>query len=142
LAENTEQERVAVATGDALVFDINDMDCADCAAHLEEAVRKLPQVAAAELNFATALLTVTPAGTDPALRRAVQRAVEKVGQQMGHAAVLRGAPEIAAAPQRPDRWQWVRAHRRDLLTAAAGVLIVVAFLARLAGVPWRPARWT
>lgn len=136
MAENGEQERVAVATGDALVFDINDLDCADCAAHFEEAVRKLPQVAAAELNFATALLTVTLADADPVVRLAVQRAVEKVGQQMGHAAVLRGAPaEVAAAPQRPDRWQWVRAHRRDLLTAAAGVLIVVAFLLRLTGLP-------
>ena len=118
----------------ALAFDVGDLDCADCAAHFEEAVRKLKGVSEATLNFATAVLTVTPATPDPGKHQALRRAIEKVGQQMGHSATLRGE-EVRVAPQ-PVGWQrLLQGHRRDLFTALSGLLIVLAFVAHLLQAP-------
>ena len=115
----------------ALVFDVGGLDCADCAAHYEEAVRKLRGVAAANLNFATAVLTVSPGDPTPAARRALTLAVVDIGKKMGHSAILRGQAEdvIAEAGWRA----WLSQHRRDALTALSGLLILVAFLAHLLG---------
>ncbi|NLS76689.1 MAG: heavy-metal-associated domain-containing protein, partial [Chloroflexi bacterium] len=66
-----------------LVYDVGELDCADCAAHFEEAVQNAEGVAAATLSFATAVLTVTPAPGEAA-RLAAHQAVTRLGQQMGH----------------------------------------------------------
>lgn len=39
-------------------FQLNDLDCANCAAKMEEAIRKLPNVQAASINFVMQKLTL------------------------------------------------------------------------------------
>ncbi len=117
-----------------LVFDVGDLDCADCAAHFEEAVRKLKGVSGATLNFATAALAVAPATPDPAKRQALRRAIEKLGQQMGHPATLRGEPAQATA-QAAGWITRLREHRRDLLTGLSGLLVSIAFVSHLLQTP-------
>ncbi|NLS76765.1 MAG: cadmium-translocating P-type ATPase, partial [Chloroflexi bacterium] len=119
-----------------LAYDVGELDCADCAAHFEGAVRGLAGAAEATLNFATAVLTVTPRAAEE--REALHRAVTEVGQQMGHPVTLRGERTPNAAPQAegaPSWWGRLLARRRDLTTAGAGLAIVLALALRLLGAP-------
>ncbi len=60
------------------MFQVEGLDCADCAAHLEEALRRTPGVAEVKLDFSLARLRVTPeAGAQ------VAGAVERVAKEMG-----------------------------------------------------------
>ena len=112
---------------DSLVFDVEGMDCPDCALKLEQGVAALPGVAGAHLNYTLARLEVTPApGQDPsdAIRRlagGMTYTVRPAGQ----------APAAEAGGLGARLWQ----RRRDLLTLAAGLLIAAAFLGGLAGAP-------
>jgi len=115
-----------------LTFVVEGLDCADCALHLEEALRQTPGVAQVSLNFSLARLQIVPQdGAD------VRAAVERIAGQMGYS--LR--PERATAEKEPGGttpgWRerlWQR--RRDLTTLASGLLLALAFgLSRL-DLPW------
>ena len=86
----------------ALLFDVSELDCADCAAHFEEAVRKLGNVAEATLSYATAVLTVRPVGSGDGLAGAIS----VLGKRMGHPVSLRGdmggTPAGTASPLEYD----------------------------------------
>lgn len=43
-------------------YKLRDLDCANCAAKMESAINKLPQVEAATVSFFTQKMTVTYAG--------------------------------------------------------------------------------
>ena len=61
-----------------LVFQVEGLDCADCALHLEEALRRTPGVAEVSLDFSLARLRVMPeAGAQ------IAPAVERVAKEMG-----------------------------------------------------------
>lgn len=49
------------------IYKLRDLDCANCAAKMESAINKLPQVEAATVSFFTQKMTVTYAeGVDEA----------------------------------------------------------------------------
>ncbi|MBN1659645.1 MAG: heavy metal translocating P-type ATPase [Anaerolineae bacterium] len=118
----------AVRPGVELVFDVEGLDCADCALHLAEALQRTPGVERAMVDFALARLRVSPhPGAD------VQGEVRRVAREMGYA--LR-AGEGEAPGQAVPGWRdrlWRR--RRDVATAGAGALIAMATVLRLFDVP-------
>jgi len=116
-----------------MTFQVEGLDCADCAVHLEEALRRTPGVAEVSLDFSLARLRVVPeAGAQ------VVPAVERVAREMGQtlrpeeAEAEEGAPAEgqAAAPWR----QWLWRHRRDVAAGVAGLFILLAAGLDLAGV--------
>ncbi len=111
-----------------MVFEVEGMDCADCALHLEEALRHTPGVAQVRVDFALARLRVTPQdGTE------IRGAVEQVAQGMGYSLKAR---QETRAEEAPPGWRerlWQR--RRDLATAVSGLLIAVAVTSSLLGAP-------
>lgn len=104
-------------------FDIDGMDCGDCAKTIEMGVGKLAGVDAASINFATATLVVSPSG--PFLTQ--QAVVDAVRQAGYHARPKGGARTFVEVP-----W-WRR--RRVLETALAAVLWIIGFAIEQAGAP-------
>jgi Cd2+/Zn2+-exporting ATPase len=115
----------------SLVFQVDGLDCADCALHLEEALRRTPGIAEVDLNFSLARLHVAPQdGSD------VRAAVEQVAREMGYALRPESASGSERADERRTTWRerlWRR--QRDLATAASGLLIAVAFGLSLLDLP-------
>lgn len=77
-------------------YQVGGLDCADCARHLEQALRMTEGVAAAEVNFATARARLTleaPEAIEPARRAA---------RELGYA--LLGGDEPTSAAQSRLRW--------------------------------------
>lgn len=118
-----------------LTYDVGELDCADCAAQFEAAVRNLDDVAEATLNFAAAVLDILLRSSEPSARLRAHRAIVRIGEQMGHPVTLRGdAGFRAEIPVEPAGWlEWLHQHRRDVLTALSGLFIVIAFVAHLGG---------
>ena len=56
------------------VFKMQDLDCAHCAAKMEDAIRKVPGVTAASVNFLTQKLTIE--GDDERFGAIVEEAVK------------------------------------------------------------------
>lgn len=103
-------------------FRLTGLDCADCAAKVEQAVAGLPGVAEARVNFGAATLKVTPgADADAADLRA--RVVAQV-----HAAGYEALPadEVQAQPP-PGLRAFVAGNRRARWTLAAGMLLLAGF---------------
>ncbi|MEJ2735668.1 MAG: cation transporter [Anaerolineae bacterium] len=70
----------SIAPSSEMVFQVDGMDCADCALHLEEALRNTPGITQARVDFALARLRVTPQdGTE------MRGAIEQVAEGMGYA---------------------------------------------------------
>jgi Cd2+/Zn2+-exporting ATPase len=111
-----------------MVFDVDGMDCADCALHLEEALRRTPGVAQVSVDFSLARLRV--AAEDGSK---IQQTVAQVAEGMGYS--LRGAGVGESEPIATGWRRWLWHWRRDLTTLASGLLIAVAVLLRLLGAP-------
>ncbi len=111
-----------------MTFEVQGLDCADCALHLEEALLRTPGVDRAEVNFALARLRLVP---QPGAE--VQPAVEQVARQMGYSlqSKERTGPEV----REPGWHDWLWRHRRDLTTAGSGLLIALGVALRLLGLP-------
>lgn len=110
-----------------MVFEVDGLDCADCALHLEEALSRTPGVAQVSVDFTLARLRVTPSDGTP-----IGTTLERVAEDMGY--YLRtpeaggvGQPEAAVASWRERLWR----RRRDLTTVGSGLLIAVAVLLQL-----------
>ena len=58
-------------------FKLQDLDCANCAAKMEDAIRKLPGVNSATVSFMTQKLTIEAEDVD-AVMKDVVRCVRKV----------------------------------------------------------------
>jgi Cd2+/Zn2+-exporting ATPase len=111
-----------------LVFQVDGMDCADCALHLEEALRNTSGVAQVSVDFTLARLRLIPQdGTD------VRATVARVAEGMGYSLRDTSAQEPKAATPGWRAWLWRR--RRDLTTVASGLLIAVALALHLLGLP-------
>jgi copper ion binding protein len=110
-----------------MVFQVEGMDCADCALHLEEALRRTPGVARVSVDFSLARLRVASEdGAD------VGAAVEQVARGLGNS--LQSASAEEETKSRTWReWLWQR--RRDLTTVASGLVIAVAVALNLLGLP-------
>ncbi|MFZ5917556.1 MAG: heavy metal translocating P-type ATPase [Chloroflexota bacterium] len=112
-----------------LLFQVKGLDCADCAAHLEEALLRIDGVAEVALNFSLARLRVVPQdGMN------VRARVEQVAQSMGYDLCSETARRADDDLPPPTCWRerlWHR--RRELATALSGLLIVLAFGLSLSG---------
>lgn len=102
------------------VLPVEGMDCADCAHHLEEAIARLPGVAQVQVSFATGRMRLTTTPDEQLLTR-----VQEAARAMGYRVVLG-----TDAPR--GIWQH---YREAWPTAAAGVLLLIAWLARWLGAP-------
>lgn len=112
-------EMPETALSQEATFRVEGLDCADCAVHLEEALRRLPGVIEVGVDFSTARLRLT---SDAGVQ--VHPEVERVVTRMGYS--LR--PETDSTPtEGKSRWlERVWRKRRDLTTVASGMLIAVA----------------
>ncbi len=115
--------------GEQWLFDVDGLDCADCAAKLQQAIAALPGVLEAQVVFATAQMRVKAVPAQHLRADIVRRTAE-----LGYT-----ARPHAAAPQ-PDQaatrtwWHRLYEQRRLVLTAASVLLLAAASLLRLAGV--------
>lgn len=115
-------EGTAADAPTCLLFDIEGMDCADCARTIESGVRALPGVASAELSFGSATLRVEPKPLG-----ANSADVIKQVERSGYRAALQGVPRESPP----------NAHRRVFEIAAASLLWIAAFsLDRFDRQPW------
>lgn len=61
------------------VFKMQELDCANCAAKMEEAIRKIPGVEHASMNFMTQKLTLEAAEADfDRLLDEAQKAISRI----------------------------------------------------------------
>jgi Cd2+/Zn2+-exporting ATPase len=124
-AARSTAEPAAEAAGE-MAFEVEGLDCADCALHLEEALRRTPGVERVEVDFALSRLRLLPrAGSE------VVPAVEQVARQMGYA--LRSRDKTGEEGEEPTWRGWLAYHRRDLATAGSGLLIALGVVLRLLG---------
>jgi len=118
----------------SLELRVEGMDCADCALKLEQAVSRLDGAFHVSVNFAAATMHV-----EYDANRLAPDAVTKRVRRMGYAAHAAGTPAAAPPDSRGGRMvAAVRSRPRDMLTLLAGVLLLAAVAAHLAGLP-RPA---
>jgi Cd2+/Zn2+-exporting ATPase len=113
-----------------MVFEIDGMDCADCALNLEEAVRRTPGVSQVSVDFTLARMRL--ASGDGA---GVHSAVQKVAQDMGYSLRTTEMEVTGGAATAPTWREWAWRHRRDLTTLASGLLIATAVVMGLLGAP-------
>jgi Cd2+/Zn2+-exporting ATPase len=117
-----------------MVFQVDGMDCADCALHLEEALRRTPGVGRVNVDFSLARMRVLPQDGGAASTPAeLQTVVQQVTEDLGYALRTR---ETGLAEGREEDWRerfWRR--RRDLTTVISGLLIGVAVILNLLGAP-------
>ena len=61
------------------VFELEELDCAHCAAKMEDAIRKIDGVISASISFMTQKLTLEAADEDfEKVLKAAQKAIKKV----------------------------------------------------------------
>ena len=115
---------------------VEGMDCADCALKLEQGVGRLEGVLWTSVNFPASTMRVDydPQQVDPA---DVARRVQQLGYRVGGSAPTDAERQVLVAGL-----AWLRRRPREVSTLAAGLLILVGFLGRLAG-PLKgvPAWW-
>jgi Cd2+/Zn2+-exporting ATPase len=116
----------AADTAGEMTFEVEGLDCADCALHLEEALRRTPGVERVRVDFALSRLQLLPRpGSE------VGPAVEQVARQMGYA--LRSKDKTAEEAGDLAWKDWLVCHRRDLATAGSGLLIALGGALRMLG---------
>lgn len=116
-------ESAMVAVNVPSEFRLTGMDCADCARTIEKNVAAIPGVEFAQVNFATARLTVQHAPT--IMADEIIRVVEASGY---------GATTVRARAPVQERPFWVR-NRRALLTAGSGIALLIGFVVGWLGAP-------
>ncbi|MBL8668528.1 MAG: copper-translocating P-type ATPase, partial [Rhodospirillales bacterium] len=137
LPASTPQPSAAAAAADRHIsLDIRGMTCAACAGRIEKALRRVPGVAAADVNLALerADISVDASALHPAT---LVEAVEDAGYE----ASVR-EPDAAAGGSDGDSDAALRkGERRDLLLLAFSVALtvplVLQMLAHPLGLPWR-----
>jgi len=117
-----------------VVVRLRGLDCPDCAANLEKAVRSLPLVEAADLVYAKGELTVvTPRPAD------VLPKVRRLADQMGFDTEDDGAPSTGdsrgAARSVRGLVPWLRRNREMVTTVTSGLLLLAAALVGWLGGP-------
>lgn len=113
-----------------LVFDVQGMDCSECAQTVQAGVSSLAGVQQASVNFGTGTLRVTPAGTPGAVAVTTQAILAAVEQAGYHATERAGSLPTRDLPVAP----WWR-QRRVAEVVIASALWLAGFLAEHAGQP-------
>jgi Cd2+/Zn2+-exporting ATPase len=113
-----------VARGEELTFEVDGMDCADCAARLQQAVANLPGILEAQVNLMAAQMRVMALpGHD------VREAVIKRTAELGYTARLPAASAAQPTAQARPAWRAsLSENRRTVLTAAAGLFWAAGLL--------------
>jgi Cd2+/Zn2+-exporting ATPase len=109
-------------------FDLAGLDCADCAAKVEQAVAALPGVLEAQVVFATAQLRVRGLA-DKALAESIRQRVA----ELGYRAQQQTTPAAATTDSGQNLWTRLQQNPRRWLTVASGALLGLASLLRLFG---------
>jgi Cd2+/Zn2+-exporting ATPase len=111
-------------------FDVEGLDCPDCAASLEKAIAALPNVTSAKLDFMAGTLVVAPVAG-----HVVAPDIERVARDMGHRAIAQG--DAGAVHARAEaRWrEWARRNNRALAMGVGAALLLTAVVSRLLGAP-------
>ncbi len=110
-----------------MVFEVEGLDCADCALNLETALRRTPGVDRALVDFSLGRARVTSGDGDE-----IRSTLERVAEEMGYTLRTKGPAEREEA----EGWRaWLWRRRRDVTTVAAGLLIALAVALRLLGAP-------
>jgi Cd2+/Zn2+-exporting ATPase len=114
-----------VAGGTELTFNLEGLDCADCAAKLEHAILTLPGVLEAQVVFATSQMLVRAVSAD-GLRQAVTQRSAELGYQ------AHPRPDVSSEPApEPREWRaYLLQRRRGILTAASGAFLFLAMALR------------
>jgi Cd2+/Zn2+-exporting ATPase len=120
--------------GQEMVFDVDGLDCADCAVHLEEALRRTPGIGQVQVDFSLARLRVVPqdgmaVSAGPDLRTTMERVAGEMGYHLRSQAD--GDQEAQAFTWQERLWR----HRRDLATLVSGLLIATAVILSVVGSP-------
>jgi len=115
-----------VARGERWIFQLDGLDCADCAVRLETSIAGVPGVTSAQVNFAAARLAVLGNG-EPGLMETLRRRAGEHGVTL----LQEGAPEVSGRAW----WVFLRKHRREALTALSGLCITLGFGFSLMGLP-------
>ncbi|HWT96273.1 MAG TPA: heavy metal translocating P-type ATPase, partial [Terriglobales bacterium] len=111
------------ATSPSLALDIEGMTCAACATRIENVVRRVPGVTAANVNFATETAYVSGTAAPEAIEAAVKRAGYGIK-----------APVPVAAPIAPGTARTVAGNKdqivldRDLTVLAVGAVLALPLL--------------
>ncbi len=59
-------------------YRLENLECASCAAKMEDGIRKLPGIEFASVNFMTGKLTVETVTEDPGLMNQIKAVVRKI----------------------------------------------------------------
>jgi Cd2+/Zn2+-exporting ATPase len=114
-------------TSREITYQVEGMDCADCALNLEEALKRTPGVAQVSVDFTLARMRIT---TDDG--NEIDSTVQQVAEGMGYSIL----PEGTSGAKRAEGWpERLRRRRRDLTTLGAGLLIVTGVSLSLLGAP-------
>jgi len=108
-----------------MVFELGGLDCADCAAKLQQAISMEPGVLEAQVVFATAQLLVTGI-SGQGLRAAIVRRVAEMGYSAREPVAAFSTP--AALPHSSWRSR-ISENRRTVLTVLSGVFLIAGFVA-------------
>ena len=113
-------------TANLIKLPVEGMTCASCVARVEKALKRVPGVAAAEVNLATETATVTLA--EGAAPQALVDAVRKAGYEA----------RVSPLPARSDDRAW----RPVAIAAALTAPLLLPMLAGVAGADWMLPGWT
>ncbi|OQB27831.1 MAG: putative cadmium-transporting ATPase [Chloroflexi bacterium ADurb.Bin180] len=118
--------------GETLTFQLEGLDCADCAAKLQQAAANVPGVLSAQVNFVTAEmhLLVLP-------RQAVEQAVFGLASEMGYRVRTAAETDRLTRDEPRSNWRiWLYERRRTVLTVLSGSFLVLALVA--GRLDWNP----
>ena len=117
-----------------MIFDVDGLDCADCALHLEEALRRTPGVGQVQVDFSLARMRVVPHdGTTATSSIDLRATMQRVAGEMGYG--LRSQADVDQEPQPATGREWLWRRRRDVATLVSGLLIATAVLLSLLDTP-------
>jgi len=115
-------------------LQIEDMDCADCAAKLEKGISRLEGVFHCTVNFATAKMAIEY-DVEILDRGTIVERIRRLGYDVADGRGAGAAVQEAGPGGLRGLWPFVWGKRRDTLTLAAGLLILLAFALESAGAP-------
>lgn len=111
---------------------LTGLDCADCAAKLENKISQLKGIRSAKVNFGASKLTVEhDISLDKIIRAIKDAGYDVEGEETGYGAALEGQDR-----PRAEKTFW-RKNRKTLLTAISGILVGSGFILSLLGISER-----
>lgn len=97
-----------------IIYSIENLDCAHCAAEIEREIRKIKEIESAELSFATKLLHIVCTGEEGILER-IQNAADSVEE-----GVIFKKYEMTTDHERGEKH-----HKNEILVLIAGIALFV-----------------